>query len=65
MLMLIHCVLLPSMLRVFVRRVVMFGHCFAVHYLVSFIVLQPSGWGGESWLLYLNAFQCHLTISAM
>ena len=28
--------------------------CFVVQYLVSFIVLQSSWWGKESWLLYFN-----------
>ena len=32
----------------------MFGLCFVVYYLVSFLVLQSSRWGRESWLLYLN-----------
>ena len=28
----------------------MFGPCFGEHYLVSFEILQSSGWGGEDWL---------------
>ena len=35
----------------------MFGPCFVVYYLVSFLVLQSSRWGKENWLLYFN---CHL-----
>ena len=56
LLLLIHCVLLPPLFCVFVRGVVMFGHCIVVYYLVSFLVLQSPGWGIESWLHYFNAF---------
>ena len=30
----------------------MLGLCFVLQYVVSFLVLQPSHWGRESWLLY-------------
>ena len=33
-----------------------FGPCFLMQYLTSFLVLQLSRWGRESWLLYFN---CH------
>ena len=35
---------------------VLFGHGFVAHYLVSFFALQSSGLGRESWLLYLMHF---------
>ena len=30
---------------------IVFGACFVMQYVVSFLVLQPSRWGRESWLL--------------
>ena len=59
MLLLIHCLFL---LLLFVGFFV-FGPCF-VQYLVSFIVLQSSRWGRETWLLK-NCFKCHVTVSAL
>ena len=39
-----------------------FGSCFVVHYLVSFLDLQSFRWGRDSWLLYFNflliSFDC-------
>ena len=31
-----------------------FGRCFVMQYFVSFLVLQSSLWGRESWLLDFN-----------
>ena len=31
----------------------MLGSCFVLQYFVSFLVVQPSRWGRESWLLYV------------
>ena len=31
-----------------------FGPCFVLHYLVSFLILQSFGWGRESWPLYFS-----------
>ena len=31
-----------------------FGSCFVVYYLVSFLDLQSFRWGRDSWLLYFN-----------
>ena len=40
---------------------------FFVHYLVSFLLLQSSPWGRETWLLYFNcllmAFDCWRSLS--
>ena len=59
-LLLIHCLLLsPLFVGVF-----MVGPCFVVHYLVSsfaIISLEKK----DSWLLYLIAFKCHLTVSVL
>ena len=38
--------------------------CFVLQYIVSFLVLQSSGWGRESWLLKI-AFRYHVTVSAL
>ena len=45
-----HCLLL---LQLFCEGF-MLCPCFAMHYLVSFLVLQSSRWGRKSWLLYFN-----------
>ena len=46
--------------------VVIFGHCFFMHFLVSIRFLQSSaGAGRESWLLYFDAFKCHSTVSVL
>ena len=45
-------------------RFFVFGPCFVVQYLVSFLVLQSSHWGRERWLLK-NCFKCHVTVSAL
>ena len=37
-----------------VWEVVVFGACFVVQYMMSFLVLQSSHWGRESGLLYFN-----------
>ena len=37
----------------------MFGSWFVMQYLVSFLVLQSSHWGRDSWLLY---FHCLLDV---
>ena len=47
MLFLVNCLLLHLL---FVFNIV-FGHCFVVQHLVSFLVLQSSCWGRERWLL--------------
>ena len=33
---------------------VVLGSCFVMQYCVSALVLKPSRWGRESWLLYFN-----------
>ena len=50
LLLVVHCLLLP---QIFCWGF-MFGSCFAMHYLVPFLVLQSSRWGRKSWLLYFN-----------
>ena len=44
-----------------------FGPCFAINYLVFFLVLQSTGRGRESWLLYFNCLSdvLLLTVSNM
>ena len=37
-----------------------FGPCFVLQYLVSFLVLLSSRWGRESWLLYSYCF--HISV---
>ena len=37
-----------------VCRFFLFGPSIVMHYLLSFLVLQSSRWGSESWLLYFN-----------
>ena len=40
-----------------------FGPCFAVYYLVSFLVLQSSRWGREGWLqLIACGFYCYVSL---
>ena len=50
LLLLIHCLLFLPLFR----GRFMFGLCFVMHYLVSYLVLQSSRWGREGWLLYFN-----------
>ena len=58
LLLFIHCLLL---LRLFVGGLVL-GLSFVLQYLVSFLVLQSSGRGRESWLLYFCCSECHVAV---
>ena len=61
LLLLIHCLLL---LQLFYGGFV-FYPCFVALYLVAFLVLQPSRWGRESWLLTLFAILCYVTVGVL
>ena len=63
MLLLIHCFIVAPIVLLFCF-VFVFGSCFVVQYLVSFLVLQSSCWGRERWLLK-SCFKCNVTVSAL
>ena len=41
----------------------LFGPCFSMQYLVSFLVVQLSSWGRKSWLLHFDCLDLDLSIS--